>query len=415
MIKILILDDNQNKRESLKTVILPLYPQGEIIIEEASCLVDGREKLQTKTYDMLILDMVLPEHREEQGLEMNRRGGVELLDEIYLNGSIKKPVQIIGLTEYEDEYSELQAEFKDKLWYLLFYSRKSNAWKLQLKDKVCQLMQMKKDMEDSIISSDKYDIGIICALEKEFTMMQKAFEGCEWAAKEVDGLPYVFKTTKITTSHMKEYNVIAACAHKPGICATSILASTMYNRLGVETIYMTGITAGINNGDVNLDDIIIAEAIHDYSTGKLKENEESGDILFLKEMNQIPANSSLISRVSEFISNLENLRNINDSIHDKNLKDEKENVTAHVAKTVCGPFVVASTEFVENLCVDERKLQALDMEGFALYTTAHTLNKKALWIKAVSDFADIKKADGHHKTCCFASAKFLYEFIREML
>ena len=30
-------------------------------------------------------------------------------------------------------------------------------------------------------------------------------------------------------------------------------------------------------------------------------------------------------------------------------------------------------------------------------------------------FADIKKSDGHHKTCCFASGIFLYEFIREML
>lgn len=55
------------------------------------------------------------------------------------------------------------------------------------------------------------------------------------------------------------------------------------------------------------------------------------------------------------------------------------------------------------------------MEGFALYATAHTLDKKALWIKSVSDFADIKKSDGHHKTCCFASGIFLYEFIREML
>ena len=46
------------------------------------------------------------------------------------------------------------------------------------------------------------------------------------------------------------------------------------------------------------------------------------------------------------------------------------------------------------------------MEGFALYATAHTLDKKALWIKSVSDFADIKKSDGHHKTCCFASGIF---------
>ena len=213
---------------------------------------------------------------------------------------------------------------------------------------------------------------------------------------------------------MKEYSILAACANKPGICATSVLASAMYNRFNVDTIFMTGITAGVNNGDIILDDIIIADAIHDYASGKIKE-QPSGDIEFLKEMNQIPASRKLIALVSEFISNPEHIRKINDAIHDANLKEEKENLSAHIAKTVCGPFVVASSTFIEDLQRDERKLQALDMEGFALYATAHTLDKKALWIKPVSDFADIKKSDGHHKTCCFASGIFLYEFIREML
>lgn len=138
-----------------------------------------------------------------------------------------------------------------------------------------------------------------------------------------------------------------------------------------------------------LDDIIIADAIHDYASGKIKE-QPSGDIEFLKEMNQIPASRKLIALVSEFISNPEHIRKINDAIHDANLKEEKENLSAHIAKTVCGPFVVASSTFIEDLQRDERKLQALDMEGFALYATAHTLDKKALWIKSVSDFADIK-------------------------
>ena len=414
MIQILLLDDSNDKRESLKSVIFPLFPQGEILIEEACCIVDGREMLQSKTYDMLILDMVLPEHRGDQESEMNRRGGVELLEEIYINQSIKKPTQIIGLTEFEEEFTEQQKEFKDKLWYLLFYSRKNNDWKTQLKDKVCQLGQMKKDIEMSIKNSNKFNLGIICALNEEFIMMQKAFVNCKWESIQIEGLPYVFKTTNVTSSHMKDYSIIAACANKPGICATSILASAMYNRFGVDTIFMTGITAGINNGDVALDDIIIADAIHDYASGKLKE-EVSGDIKFLKEMNQIPANRSLIALVAEFISDPEHLRIINDSIHDANLKEEKDNVSACIAKTVCGPFVIASSGVVEKLQEDERKLQALDMEGFALYATAHTLDRKALWIKAVSDFADVKKADSHHKTCCFASGTFLYEFIREML
>ena len=414
MIRVLLLDDSREKRDSLKSVVQPLFTQGEILIDETDCLVDGREKLQSTTYDLLILDMVLPERSEENGSEMNRRGGVEFLDEIYINQSIKKPTQIIGLTEYEEEFSTQQQEFKDKLWYLLFYSRKNNEWKTQLRDKVCQLGQMKKDLEASITNRNKYHYGIICALDEEFVMLQRAFKGCDWDTLIIDDLPYVFKTVKITSRHFNDYRIIAACANKPGICATSVLASTIYNRFDVDTIFMTGITAGIDNGDIALDDIIIADAIHDYGSGKLKE-QKTGDIKFLKEMNQIPANRSLISLASEFISDSKHLRKINDYIHDANLKDENKNVSAYIAKTVCGPFVIASSAIVEELQKDERKLQALDMEGFALYATAHTLERKALWIKAVSDFANPKKTDDHHKTCCFASGAFLYEFIREML
>lgn len=376
MITILILDDIQEKREALKAVIQPLFSHGEITVDEAECLVDGREKLQTKTYDLLILDMVLPEHKDEQNQEINHRGGVELLEEIYINQSIKKPCQIIGLTEYEDEFSDQQKEFKDKLWYLLFYSRNNNDWKNQLKDKVCQLGQMKRDLEYAILNRNKYDIGIICALSEEFTQLQKAFTGLLWnSIQQVDGLPFVFKTTTITTSHFKDYKIIAACANKPGICMTSILASTMYNCFNVDTIFLTGITAGINNGGVSLDDIIIADAIHDYASGKIAEH-QSGDIQFLKEMNQIPVSRQLISLVSDFITDSEHMRTINNAIHDANLKDEKENVSAYVSKTVCGPFVITSSSFIENLQKDERKLQALDMEGFALYATAHTIEKK---------------------------------------
>ena len=53
MIQILILDDSQDKRNSLKSVIQPLFPQGEIVIDEASCLVDGRELLRIVNKAML--------------------------------------------------------------------------------------------------------------------------------------------------------------------------------------------------------------------------------------------------------------------------------------------------------------------------------------------------------------------------
>ncbi|MBR6972681.1 MAG: hypothetical protein IKH89_08060 [Bacteroidales bacterium] len=68
---------------------------------------------------------------------------------------------------------------------------------------------------------------------------------------------------------------------------------------------------------------------------------------------------------------------------------------------------------MEALKENDRKLQALDMEDFGLYLTAHFLERNALWIKAVSDFADGRKDNSRHKCCSYASAAFLYQMLRE--
>ncbi|MEI6852739.1 MAG: phosphorylase, partial [Bacteroidota bacterium] len=65
------------------------------------------------------------------------------------------------------------------------------------------------------------------------------------------------------------------------------------------------------------------------------------------------------------------------------------------------------------LKADSRKLKSLDMEGFGLYLTSHILNKKCLWIKSIADFANANKGDEYHNLCSYASASFLYYFIKE--
>lgn len=410
MIKILILDDIQEKIDALRTTLQGLYPKGEIDIESAGTISEGREFLQTNTYDLLILDMVLP---NLVGEEASYNAGAVFLNEIYQNGSIKKPLQIIGLTEYESEFSRQQQEFKDKLWYLLFYSRTSEDWKEQLKTKVLQLGQYKKDVEDEMKNKLKYDIGIICALSSEFHQMLLAFSRVSWNSVHIDGIPFQFKECTVTTRGMKDLRIIAACADKPGMCPTAILASTMYSMLNVDIIFMTGITAGIQVDNLQLDDIVIAESIIDYASGKIKE--EGGDIKLLKEINQVSANRMLISKMSHFIADEDVKNEINSDLRERNLRDGRSNIDFRIAKTTCGPFVMSSTSIINELKLDERKLQALDMEGFGLYLTAQTLEKKALWMKGVSDFADAHKGDGRHKICSYASAKLLYEFIREMM
>ena len=106
---------------------------------------------------------------------------------------------------------------------------------------------------------------------------------------------------------------------------------------------------------------------------------------------------------------------INLVLREKNLLDNEKNIKAVVAPTVCGPFVVASESMVEKINGLDRKLQALDMEGFGLYSAARAMNKGCLWIKGIGDFANSKKGDNYHKRASYASALFLYKLIKETL
>jgi nucleoside phosphorylase len=175
---------------------------------------------------------------------------------------------------------------------------------------------------------------------------------------------------------------------------------------------MTGFCAGFQSDDVTYGDIVIADSIQDYSAGKLLDD-EGGNFRLLKDLQQIPANYELISKINTFLSEEDNLAKINTSLRKANLSNSRENIRVLLAPTVCGPFVVTSETLMANLKADSRKLMSLDMEGFGLYLTSHILNKKCLWIKSIADFANSKKGDKYHKMCSYASAAFLYNFIKE--
>lgn len=408
-LEILIIDDKEQKIDALRQVIMPLFAPEDVVVDEARTIVGARDKMREQTYDLVILDMVIPELEDE---EPSHTAGAEFLTEIYENQDIHLPLQVIGLTEYEAEFDEQNEEFRDRLWYLLFFSQSKLEWKRMLKAKVRQLAKMKCDFISSLEKRGKYDVGIICALSEEFEQMQKAFDGCQWVDCRLPGLPFLFRTTIVPTSSFKDIKVIAACAERPGVCATSILATAMYTVAKVDALFMTGITAGIDDGTVKLNDVIIADSVRDYATGKLKDDME-GDVSWLREIHEANASTGLLSAASSVARDESTCSEINGDLLQHHLITVDTKVKFQVAKTVCGPFVLASSTIVDILRDGDRKLQAIDMEGFGLYLTAHSLEKQALWIKAVCDFADRRKGDNYHKSCSYASAAFLFQLLRE--
>lgn len=411
MIKILILDDTEAKISKVKSVITDNCEIPNDNIDVAMSINSGRKLLCSNDYDLLLLDLVLPLN---DGEEPDREEGPKFIDEVYTNERINIPNQIIGLTQYDESYFDLKERFEDKVWYLLKYEQSKNDWKTRLQNKIIHLRKNKESIRNSILNEYQYDIAVICALQEEFTQFKIAFEKCNLEKINYDGIPFDFYKGVMNTGYGNSLKIIASCVGKPGMSATSILATTMYNLFKIDCMFMTGFCAGFESEDITFGDIVIAESIQDYSVGKLKDDEE-GNLKLLKELHQIPANYQLTSKVSTFLSDESNMSKISTVLKKCNLLKGRENVRALLAPTICGAYVVTSENFMNSLKADSRKLKSLDMEGFGLYLTSHILNKKCLWIKAIADFANANKGDEYHNLCSSASAIFLYQFIKESL
>lgn len=410
MVDILIMDDKPEKLEAIKNVVKEAGVSAENI-QTADTISKGRRLLCNKYYDLLILDLVLPLYEDSQ--EADNIEAPNFIDEIYENPRIMQPNQIIGITAYDEEYSKLKKQFEDKVWALVKYSNIKIDWKTMLKNKVFHLIRSKKNLLSSIENKHHYQIGIICALQEEFKAFMEAFEAIEWTRQSIEGISVVLQTGKITSGTGEQYSICAACVGRPGMVATAALATCMYEILGVKNLFMIGIAAGFKSNDLQRGDIVVARSSQDYSSGKIVDGKDKR-IAQMKEIQQVLADNNLLNIAGQLAEDREELKKINDHMASKHLQSERD-IKVHVAATACGPYVVASSDVINEIKGLDRKFKALDMEGYGLYYASYYCKKAALWIKGISDYADEQKDDSYHERAAYGSAYFLYRLIKEMM
>lgn len=418
MIKILILDDSSPKIETIKKVLFEGCGLSDENVDVSVSVASGRNAVTNDYYDLVLLDLVLPMFDGEEAIE---NGGLNFIREISAAGeTVKMPTQIIGLTEKEDAYEKEKEEFKNLLFNVIVCRQKDSTWIQQLKQTVIFAIRSKSAILKSLQQRNKFDIAVVCALSEEFKQLIAAFGGEDkWNNLSIEeDVPFRFKSTLVTTASGAEVKMVAAMAGRAGVIATSVLTTLMYTLFHVKTVFMTGFSAGFPSKNLQLGDILVASAIEDYASGKLKDID--GSVKLLKEIHQIEAPSNLTLAMQELIDNEQTQANLMSKIKKSNLlAQDRDNYQISMAATCCGPYVVTSEEVVKELTASDRKLEGLDMEGFGLYLTSKLLSsqnlKGAMWIKGVGDFANPNKADVYHKTCSFGSAALLYQFIKEKM
>lgn len=141
MIKILLVDDLQSKREKIVKTILDNHDILEKNIVQAKCVNEAKKILYKEYFDLMILDLVLPV--EEAG-DSNAKNATGFLNEIEINPSIHPPIHIVGISGYKDQVEEHHQDFSKKLWNLIDYEENSSSWEDQLKSIIFHLVKIRQ-------------------------------------------------------------------------------------------------------------------------------------------------------------------------------------------------------------------------------------------------------------------------------
>lgn len=404
--KILIMDDKADKLEQITCVLTDMCGLQVSEIHQARSINGGRKYLFKNTYDLLVLDLVLPLY---DGGQPEAEKSRKFIDEFDRFLRIHKPLVIIGMTEYDEEFKEMQTVYKKKLWDLIQYSQHSTDWMEMLQRAVQKVIDIRASLMNSITIKKKFNVGVICALSEEYTQMERAFGG-KW--KDLDQAPEVnlkFKTLDLINAEGETIRLISCCCNHAGMPVTSSVAAFMYSFFDVSEIYMTGFCAGFR-GKTEYGDLVIAKSEWDYGSAKIAE--KNGQPVSHPAPFQLPCSNAVISDVESFVRDKDPKHQFLAELNREHFDISQFDI--HIMNGACGSYVVANEDVMTDLIGRDRNLRSLDMEGYGLYTASYILggDRISLMIKGVADLGDSDKGDLYHNQCSYTSALFLREFLK---
>lgn len=391
-----VVDDDDVKRAELANLIREAGGSG-TQVREASSKAGARRLLNAERFDLLVLDIALP---ELDGEDPQLDGGIALLDEVISNARFNMPAQVIGVTAREDVYQTAAARFGGELWSVLRFDRTTSEWSEQLAAKVRHILRV-KSLGD--VPTTDFDLGIVVALRSP--ELDAVLElPWEWSPAEGGLDPTVYQCGVFRRVNGSSGRAVVARAGQMGMPAATALATKLGMTFNPRLIAMVGICAG-NKHETSIGDIVAANPTWDYGSGKYgsKDNEEVFE--------PAPYPLALSSRVRGVLEQFEG----ESELLSKLRSQFKGTPPANVPKLHIGPFasgaaVVARAAMVHAVQLQHRKLLAIDMEAYGIAIAATELPlppREFLIVKGVSDFADEDKGDSQRRYAAYLSAQFL--------
>ena len=402
--KLLIVDDNPDKIRRVVEVLRGTGITDPNAVDVAYNARDARLRLGATEYDLLILDVALPEWAD---VPPSPDVGLALLKEISERRRYVLPKHIVGLTQYADALATATPEFEKQLWPVIRYDSTAVDWIEPLQRKVKYLLLAAENKESVEYGAD---LCIVTALQ---VPEHRAVLDLPWNWSLVD-TPNDVTNFHSGTFHCgdRQKRVIAACSVRMGMPAAAVLATKAIYNFRPRILAMTGIAAGFK-GECNIGDVIVGDPVWDYGSGKWAAR--GSKTVFEIAPHQIPLNAMIRSKFELLAQDSVALGRIKSAWRGPT---PETTLKVIVAPTASGSAVRGDGKVVSEVKAQHRKAVSIDMEAYGVMAAAHQSpvpETRAIVAKSICDFADDKKNDDFQAYAAYTSASVLREFAERYL
>lgn len=400
--KILLVDDEYGKAQSISEVLTREGISSLEITHETTAHA-ARQRLRSTSFDMLIIDMHLP---DAVGSQPTGEGGIAFFDLIGLDDLARLPADVLFITGREELYQEAEGKVLQRGAVLCQWRADSDKWKAIL---LGRTQYASRRLSRKRSERQQVDVAIVTALRTpELEAVLQLPYG--WSSKRFSGDPTTFHFGNLQRSDSTK-TVVAACAQRKGMPSAAALSAKLAFCFRPKYLVMLGICAGVP-GKTNFGDVVVADPTWDWGSGKRGED-PNGSAVFLAAPHQMALNSG----VSQLAIDLSNDDGVMRSIR----AGWSGEVPQGTLKALVGPMasggsVIADDWSAQSIAAQHRELLAIEMEAYAVMSAAeYSADPKpcALVIKSVCDHANTKKNDDWQKYASYTSAAFADRLLRD--
>ena len=345
---------------------------------------DAYDELSSKFFDLLILDLQIP---ESFGEEVNIDGGMNLVELISSDNSIEMPSNIVGITSHKDSYDANFQNFS------------SQGWTLHLYDGETDFINGIIDNSFKRAKTEKsYDVAFLTALRHtEFDALLQ--NGMNWEEMPLDDCNKYY-TANFHDKNGVERTAVATYCPTMGMPVSAAISMKIIHKFDPKLIIMTGIAAGVE-GKVNLGDVLIPNMIWDWGSGKITDSEGASSLLFDPEA--VAINEQLATEMKDISSK---------GLYVEAIKREFQgnppthSLKIHVGPVASGAAVLADSKTIDLIKEQKRSVIGVEMEAYGVLVSSKLCKAeplKALIIKSVCDFANAHKNDDWQKYSAYTS------------